>query len=419
MLSVRIACLLAIASLARVDIDGQSATSRSAAARPADPASAPRIPPLPEREWTSLQRDLAAAYSQGARPTNDLRTFLAHPDLVSGSMPFATYIAQESTLPRRDRAVLILRTAWMSRSSYMWAKFAGRAVAWGLAPDDLTRIATGTNAYETLRADAPLLRAADELHIASFVSNDTWTALAAKYSTEQLMDVVFTVAELTMLSGTVNAARTPIDDEFTARMPGERLDVVRQPSARQTHTPLITPRIPPLEPTFWTGEIRAMLDPDNTGRDVAAVYRTFARHPALYVPRQILSEHIRLKNTLPPRVREMAILRIGFLCGSEYEWAAHARAGRAAGLSDDEIKRIASGPGAGWNAKDTAVLRAVDELFADDDVTEATWKALTAQFDRKQQLDFLITAGGYRMVSMALNTFGVPLEENSERLPSR
>ena len=413
---VTFACFLVLASLASVGIAGQSASARTTAARPADRASAPRIAPLPEREWTSLQRDIASAYAQGARPTNDLRIFLAHPDLVGGVMPFANYIAQESTLTRRERGLLILRAAWLSRSPYIWAKFAARAQTWGLTPDDFTRIAAGPEAPGLMPFDAALLRAADQLHHASFVAEDTWTALASRYSTEQLMDAVFTVAEFTMLSMTVNAAHTPIDDEFTARMPASGSDRANAP---RTHTALATPRIPPLEPTFWTGEIRAMLDPDNTGRDVAAVYRTFARHPALYVPRQILSEHIRLKNTLPPRIREMVILRIGYLCGSEYEWAAHARAGRSAGLADDEVRRIAAGPGAGWNAKDAAVLRAVDELYADDDVTDATWKELAAQFDRKQLLDFLITAGGYRMVSMALNSFGVPLEAGSERFPER
>jgi hypothetical protein len=50
-------------------------------------------------------------------------------------------------------------------------------------------------------------------------------------------------------------------------------------------------------------------------------------------------------------------------------------------------------------------------------VSDAAWKDLEGQLDRRQLLDLLITTGGYRMVSMALNTFGVPLEPNSERLP--
>jgi alkylhydroperoxidase family enzyme len=264
--------------------------------------------------------------------------------------------------------------------------------------------------------DAALLRTADELHRDAFVDDSTWETLRSRYSTEQLMDAVFTVAETSMLAMTFNSLRPSVDAAFTARAPRE---APAEPDTGRDHTVLATPRIPPLEQTFWTGELRALLDPDATGREIAAVYRTFAQHPAMYRPRQELSEYIRLKSTLPDRVRELAILRIGYLCGSDYEWGAHARAGAAAGLSVDEIRRIASRSLAGWNSADALVLQAADELFARDEVGDATWSRLARQFDRRQQIDVLITIGGYRMVSMALNTFGVPLEPNSARLPTR
>ena len=65
-------------------------------------------------------------------------------------------------------------------------------------------------------------------------------------------------------------------------------------------------------------------------------------------------------------------LRQGTTVGGEnlaqhfFEWTAHARAGRAAGLSNDEVQRIAEGPAAGWSADDAALLQAVDDLFAND-----------------------------------------------------
>jgi alkylhydroperoxidase family enzyme len=224
---------------------------------------------------------------------------------------------------------------------------------------------------------------------------------------------VFTVAETTMMAGLVNSVGVPIDEAFTA--PAPTFANIR--AGVRSHRPLTAPRIAPLEPTFWTGELRAMLDPDATGRPIAAVYRTFAQHPLLYRPRQELSEYIRTKSTLPPRIRELAILRIGYLCGSDYEWGAHAPAGRAAGLTDAELRRIATPATSGWTEQDDAVLDAVDELYRFDAVADRTWSRLTTQFDRRQLIDLLITAGGYRMVSMALNTFGVPLEEGSARIP--
>jgi alkylhydroperoxidase family enzyme len=67
---------------------------------------------------------------------------------------------------------------------------------------------------------------------------------------------------------------------------------------------------------------------------------------------------------------------------------------------------------------DTALLQAVDELYRDDVVSDVTWKALAATFDTRQLLDVLTTIGGYRMVSMALNTLGVQLEPGAERFPA-
>jgi alkylhydroperoxidase family enzyme len=372
-----------------------------------------RIRPLADRDVSLRHRELLGLRGSTAPAPNDFRTFLIHPALVDGVMPFAQYITTAaSTLPPRHRELLILRTAWLARSDYLWARHATAAAS--LTRDDIARVSRAADAGWT-PFELTLLEAADELHRNSFISDDVWSALSAQYDTHNLMDAVFTIAELTMLAGTVNSVGVEIDAGYTARLPR---DVPHAPTrGPRGHIPLVRPRIPPLEPAAWSSEVRALLDPSGSGRPVAAVYRTFAQHPRLYAPRQVLSEYIRLKNTLAPRIREMLILRIGYLCGSEYEWAAHARAGRAAGLTSEDLLRIAAGPDAGWSPQDAALLRAVDELYAADVISGRTWAELAQRFNRQELLDILITTGGYRMVSMALNTFGVPLEPNSERFP--
>jgi len=216
-----------------------------------------------------------------------------------------------------------------------------------------------------------------------------------------------------MIAEVLSSARVDLEAGWK---PMEWPDIRRLPGVT-SDVPLATPRIEPVVLAQATPEIRAMLDPSGSGRDVAAVYRTFARHPKLYVPRQILSEYIRTKSTLSGRVREMLILRIGWRCRSAYEWAAHAPAGRRAGLTDEQVKMLARSGYEGWSAADAAIVRAADELFTDDTISDATWKALDDQFDERQLLDVLITTGGYRMVSMVLNTFGVSAEPNSEPFP--
>jgi alkylhydroperoxidase family enzyme len=335
-----------------------------------------------------------------------------HPALAAGVEPFHRYISTGSSLPARDRELLILRIAALSRSAPVWHDHVPPALAAGLNRTELARVGSGPGAAGWSTFDAALLRAADELHDQSFVGDAIWQALAGRYDRHALMDALFTVAHYSMWSTMMTTLGAPVRDS------GVAMPVAVPPALPRRHQPLAAPRVPPLDPPDWTPSIRAMLDPSGRGRPVANVYRTYAQHPALYVPRQILSEYIRTGSALSPRVRELLILRIGYLCQSAYEWAAHARAGRAAGLTSAEIARVADGPDAGWSDEDAAILRAVDELFADDRVAPATWARLATRFDRRQLLDLLLTAGGYRMVSMSLNTLGVAAEPGSEPLPT-
>jgi alkylhydroperoxidase family enzyme len=380
-------------------------------------AGSPRIAPLPESSWNDTQRTLAAEFGHAGAPGNDLAIYLHHPVLAKNIMPFERYIATGSTLSARDREILILRTAAVSRSEYVWAHHAESARNAGLGNDDLSRIARGPDAPGWSPFDATLLRTADQLHTSAFVDDPTWKALAARYDTRQLIDAVFTVAEFTMIAGTVNSLAVQLEAGLRDRLPS---DGPAPATATRNNERLIggRARITPLDPSEWSPEVRQWLDRSGSGRPVAAIYRTYARHLPMDQPRTLVSEHIRQTSTLSPRVRELLIMRIGLVCRSEYEWAAHAPAGRRAGISDADVQRIVSGPDTPGDPADTALLRAVDELHQHDVVSDATWTALSASFDTRQLLDVLITIGGYRMVSMALNTFGVQLEPGAERFPT-
>jgi alkylhydroperoxidase family enzyme len=117
-------------------------------------------------------------------------------------------------------------------------------------------------------------------------------------------------------------------------------------------------------------------------------------------------------STLPPRERELLILRIGWLCQAEYEWGQHVIFAKAAGLTDAEIARIKDGPDApGWAPFDAALLRAADELHTDAFISDATWGALSQRYKTEQLMDVVFAVGQYNLVSMALNTFGVQLDK--------
>ena len=174
---------------------------------------------------------------------------------------------------------------------------------------------------------------------------------------------------------------------------------------------LAAPRITPLSDAEMTEEQRAALAPMAANGPPLNIFRTLARAPkALARFNEWGSYVLSRRNSLPPREREIVILRVGFLCKSGYEFTQHTRIGLREGLTADEIERIKRGADAGWAPADAALIRAADELVKDHFVSDATWTALSAHFDEKQRMDVVFTAGQYTQVSMFLNTFGVQLD---------
>ncbi len=187
---------------------------------------------------------------------------------------------------------------------------------------------------------------------------------------------------------------------------------------------LSEPRIPPLDESEWSDEVRGMLNL-TTGGDAARgrvlnIFRTLAHHPALMQRWLPFGTHVLIQSTLPVRERELVILRVGWLCRAEYEWGQHRLIALGAGISEEEIERVAEGPeAAGWSPREAALLRATDELHADAFVSDPTWKQLASHLDTTQLMDLVFTVGQYTLVSMALNSFGVQLDPGTEGFPER
>jgi alkylhydroperoxidase family enzyme len=148
------------------------------------------------------------------------------------------------------------------------------------------------------------------------------------------------------------------------------------------------------------------------------VYRTLIRHPALAQRFFVFGRYILSESTLPPRDRELVILRVGWLCQSEYEWSRHTILALRVGLTDEEIRRIIAGPTAhGWSSFDATLLQAVDELHETMCISDSTWTTLGQRYSEQQLMDLVFTVGEYTLVSMALNSFGVQLDPETTGFP--
>jgi alkylhydroperoxidase family enzyme len=173
-----------------------------------------------------------------------------------------------------------------------------------------------------------------------------------------------------------------------------------------------SPRIAPLPSAEQDDQARELLAGVNVSDAPAAnIFLTLVRHPGLF-RRWLPFGGKLLSGKLPARDRELLILRTGWLCQAEYEWAQHRLIGRSVGLSEEEIERVRDGPDAsGWEPFDVALLRAADELHAEARISDMTWDALTTRYDERQLIEVPMVVGHYHMVAFTLNALKVPLEE--------
>jgi len=174
-------------------------------------------------------------------------------------------------------------------------------------------------------------------------------------------------------------------------------------------------RLTPLPAQEWDDRARAalasLIPPDRANPGGAGnVLSTLVRHPDLtraYLP---FNAYLLKDSTLSPRVLEVALLRVVYRGNCEYLWSHHVPIAARAGLTPEDISGIRSGSCA--DRHDQLLVQAVDDLTADSTITQATWEELSQVFTDQQRMDLVFTIGGYLLLAMAVNTFGVQ-EEHS------
>jgi len=179
-------------------------------------------------------------------------------------------------------------------------------------------------------------------------------------------------------------------------------------------------RMTPLPREQLSSSSKAWFDRiESLGGTTGNIHATFARHPKLFDAWMPFATHVMAGSSLPPRDRQLLILRTAWLCGAEYQWGHHARIGRVVGgITDDELLSIIDGPdGAGWSDFESKLLKAADELRMGAHLEDDTWQALSATYSTEQLLDLIFTVGQYHLVSMALNSLGVQLEDGVNGFP--
>jgi 4-carboxymuconolactone decarboxylase len=135
---------------------------------------------------------------------------------------------------------------------------------------------------------------------------------------------------------------------------------------------------------------------------------TLVRHPKLARAFLHFNGYLLYGSALPPRLRELAVLRVAHRRGCTYEWVHHVELAKRAGVTDDDIAAVRRGEAV--DHLDRTVLAAVDELEESSKLSDATWAALSEGLDERQLMDLIFTVGCYGLLAMAFNTFGVEPE---------
>ena len=175
--------------------------------RSTTPTPVPRVAPFDRLTGARIE---LPEDPQGASPLRQLCP--ERSDTCRKYWAYTVNFVDNYTIPLRDKELLILRTAWLSRGDYVWGRHNLIGQSAGLTDEEIRRITTGPDASGWGDFDAVLLRAADELHMSRFVSDATWNALAQRYTQDQLVEVVLIVGnytQLTMFQNTLGAQLPP------------------------------------------------------------------------------------------------------------------------------------------------------------------------------------------------------------------
>jgi alkylhydroperoxidase family enzyme len=375
----------------------------------------PRLAPVEDgADLTEAQRDMLASRST----LNIYRTLVHHVDLYNRWSPLGQFLLNGSSISARHREIAMLRMGWLCQSPYEWSQHARIAKASaGMTEAEVRRIAEGADAPGWSDMDRAVIRMADELRYEAMISDATWVELRKGYSDQQVMELLYTSAQYQLVSMALNTLGIQVEPQAVDHMPTD-LPKPRTAS-RPTGPRLMTPRIAPVEQANWTAEQKALIAPQvRPDGKVFNLYTTMLNHPKLYGPRSRFGSYLQRDSLLPPKIRELAIMRTGWNIRADYEWVHHVEYAKAAGYSDADIARIARGPNAsGWKEEERAVLRAADELRREAFISDDTWNVLSRYFDMKQRIEIIYTVGGYTMTGLAINSFGVQVEPGYPAMP--
>ncbi|MEI7714338.1 MAG: carboxymuconolactone decarboxylase family protein [Rhodospirillales bacterium] len=150
-----------------------------------------------------------------------------------------------------------------------------------------------------------------------------------------------------------------------------------------------------------------------------SAFRTLANNPPLLKAVFGQLSTLLLHNTFDTRLRELMIMRIGWVTGSVYEWTQHWRVATVAGIPPEDLLAVRDWQNSDrLSAADKAILQATDESLAGKTVSDATWAECVKHIsDPAQQVEFIVAMGNWTMFSILLRNLKIPVEDGVASWP--
>lgn len=178
-------------------------------------------------------------------------------------------------------------------------------------------------------------------------------------------------------------------------------------------------RLSAIDRDHMTAQQRAIYDDIVSGPrgDIRGPFLSWMHSPELADRAQKLGAFLRFKTRFSRRHSELAILITAAVWQAQFEWWAHARIAREAGLEDAIIDALQAGARPRFtSAEDGAIYDFVSELHHSHRVGDDAFKRVRDLFGEPATVELVALVGYYVMVAMTLNVFKVPLPEG-ETLP--
>jgi len=170
-----------------------------------------------------------------------------------------------------------------------------------------------------------------------------------------------------------------------------------------------SPRIPLVSRNAYTPDEAALA----SGRDIYNMTRMLVQHADFYRVFIPFVDKLMSRSLLPPRDRDILILRTLGLCDEAYEENHHVRIASTLGMSASEVEAAKTGRAEVLGTFDRALVRAAEELVNDRCLSDEGWGTLTKAYTVNQMIEVVFLVGTYTMLSMATNSFGMPIDDGT------